>query len=89
MDEKSKKESLSELEQIEGNYYKMDFFVTFSLVVFSIYTGVFTEENVGWAVFLGILAVLFCLRGISNWRRKRRREGEVNRTCRYYFKFAK
>ena len=79
MDEKSQKESLSELEQIEGNYYKMDFFVSFSLVVFSVYLGCCTDENIGWAVFLGVLAVLFFTRGIFNWRKKTRKQAGLSK----------
>ena len=66
---KSSFESLSELEKIEGNYYKMDLFVSSSLVIFTILT-FFAEKNIGWTFLLGILAILFLIRGIRNWRNK-------------------
>ncbi len=62
-------ESLSELEQIEGNYYKMDFFVSSSLVLFTIWV-FWTEKNFVWTLLLGILAILFLIRGIRNWKNK-------------------
>jgi len=62
-------ESLSELEQIEGNYYKIDFFVSSSLVVFTIWVFL-TENNFSWTLLLGTLAILFLIRGIRNWKHK-------------------
>ena len=67
--EKSNTVSLSELEQIEGNYYKMDLFVSSSLVLFTIWVFL-SEKNFAWTVFLGILALLFLIRGIKNWKEK-------------------
>ena len=66
---KPRYESLSELEQIEGNYYKMDLFVSSSLVVFTIWVFL-AEKNFGWTLLLGILAILFLIRGIRNWKNK-------------------
>jgi hypothetical protein len=62
-------ESLSELEQIEGNYYKMDLFVSSSLVVFTIWVFL-AEKNFGWTLLLGVLAILFLIRGIRNWKKR-------------------
>lgn len=70
MNEK-KTESMEELERIEGNYYKMDFFVSFSLILFTIWV-VIAKESIGWAIFLGVLAVLFLIRGIFNWKKQRK-----------------
>lgn len=77
-------ESLSELEQIEGNYWKMDFFVGGSLILFTIWVFM-AEKNFGWTVFLGLLAVFFTIRGLKNFGRRtsaraarRRREAEEN-----------
>ncbi|MEA2064043.1 MAG: hypothetical protein U9P14_10125 [Gemmatimonadota bacterium] len=64
-----KKERLTELELIEGNYYKMDFFVSGSLVLFTIWV-FYAKETLGWTVFLGLLAVLFCIRGIMNFKKR-------------------
>ena len=66
---KHRYESLSELEQIEGNYYKMDLFVSSSLVIFTIWVFL-AEKNFGWTLLLGILAVLFLIRGIRNWKNR-------------------
>jgi len=66
---KPRYESLSELEQIEGNYYKMDLFVSSSLVIFTIVVFL-AEKNFGWTILLGILAILFLIRGIRNWKNK-------------------
>ena len=66
---KPRYESLSELEQIEGNYYKMDLFVSSSLVVFTIWVFL-AEKNFGWTLLLGILAILFLIRGIRNWKKR-------------------
>lgn len=67
--EKSQFESLEELERIEGNYYKVDLFVSSALVVFTVWV-FFSEKNFGWTIFLALLAVLFLIRGIKNWKRK-------------------
>jgi len=69
MDDKEKNEGLSELERIEGNYYKMDLFVSFSLVLFTFWV-VIAKEKIGWAIFLGVLSVLFLIRGIFNWKKR-------------------
>lgn len=66
---KPRYESLSELEQIEGNYYKMDLFVSSSLILFTIWVFL-AEKNFGWTLLLGILAILFLIRGIRNWKNK-------------------
>ena len=66
---KPRYESLSELEQIEGNYYKMDLFVSSSLVIFTI-VAFLAEKNFGWTLLLGILAILFLIRGIRNWKNR-------------------
>jgi hypothetical protein len=71
MEEKPKAESLDELERIEGNYYKVDLFVGSALVLFTIWVE-WLEKNRGWVVFLGLLAFLFLLRGLINWRRRGR-----------------
>lgn len=71
MEEKPKAESLDELERIEGNYYKVDLFVGSALVLFTIWVA-WLEKSHGWVVFLGLLAFLFLLRGLINWRRKGR-----------------
>jgi len=65
----SQYETLSELEQIEGNYYKVDLFVSFSLVLFTIWVFL-AEKNFGWTILLGILAILFLIRGIRNRKSK-------------------
>ncbi|MCE5272536.1 hypothetical protein LLH00_14750 [bacterium] len=70
MEEKPKAESLEELERIEGNYYKVDLFVSSALVLFTVWV-VLSEKSQGWAVFLGLLALLFFVRGVRNWRRHR------------------
>ena len=62
---------MEELERIEGNYYKMDLFVSFSLILFTIWV-VIAKESIGWAIFLGVLAVLFIIRGIFKRKKKRR-----------------
>jgi hypothetical protein len=69
MEEKPKVESLSELERIEGNYYKVDLFVGSALVLFTLWV-IFSEKSTGWAVLLGVMALLFLLRGMVNWRAK-------------------
>ena len=69
MNEKEKNESMSELERTEGNYYKMDLFVSSSLVLFTIWV-FFTKEIICWAGLLGVLAVLFLIRGIFNWKKR-------------------
>jgi hypothetical protein len=68
-DENLQFESLTELEQIEGNYYKMDFFVACSLVLFTIWVFM-AEKNFGWTLLLGTLALLFFIRGVRNWKEK-------------------
>jgi hypothetical protein len=70
MEEQRNNGSLGELERIEGNYYKMDLFVACSLVLFTAWDYLFSRESLGWAIFLGVLAVLFFIRGIANWRRR-------------------
>jgi len=70
MNEK-KTDSMEELERIEGNYYKMDLFVSFALILFTIWV-VIAKESIGWAIFLGVLAVLFLIRGIFNWKKQRK-----------------
>lgn len=62
-------ESLEELEQIEGNYYKMDFFVACSLVLFTVWVFM-AEKNFGWTLLLGGMAILFFIRGVRNWKEK-------------------
>jgi len=62
-------ESLSELEQFEGNYYKMDFFVSTALIIFTVWVFL-AEKNFGWTLLLGIMAILFLIRGIRNWKNK-------------------
>ncbi|MBN2289630.1 MAG: hypothetical protein JXQ83_09890 [Candidatus Glassbacteria bacterium] len=74
MSGKQEKESLSELERIEGNYYKMDFFVSSALVLFTIWDFL-SRDSLGWAVFLGVLAVLFFIRGTVNWRKRPGKSG--------------
>ena len=69
MNEKQKTESTEELDRIEGNYFKVDLFVGSALVLFTFWV-VFSERNIGWSMLLGLLAVLFLIRGIVNWRRK-------------------
>ena len=61
---------MEELERIEGNYYKMDLFVSFSLILFTIWV-VIAKESIGWAIFLGVLAVLFINRGIFKMNKHR------------------
>ncbi|MFC1544797.1 hypothetical protein ACFL4X_01385 [Gemmatimonadota bacterium] len=68
-EEKLNFESLTELEQIEGNYYKMDFFVACSLVLFTVWVFM-AEKNFGWTLLLGTIAVLFFIRGMRNWKGK-------------------
>ena len=62
-------ESMTELEQIEGNYYKMDFFVACSLVLFTVWVFM-AEKNFGWTLLLGTMALLFFIRGVRNWKEK-------------------
>ena len=62
-------ESLKELEEIEGNYYKMDLFVAGSLVLFTVWVFM-AEKNFAWTLFLGGLAILFFIRGLKNWKEK-------------------
>ena len=62
-------ESLEELEQIEGNYFKMDFFVASSLVLFTVWVSM-AEKNFGWTLLLGGMAILFFIRGVRNWKGK-------------------
>ena len=66
---KPRYESLSELEQIEGNYYKMDLFVSSSLIVFTVWVFL-AEKNFAWTLLLGVLAILFLIRGIRNWKKR-------------------
>ena len=66
-EEKAPFESLTELEQIEGNYYKMDLFVASALVLFTVWVFM-SEKNFGWTLLLGGMAILFLIRGIKNWR---------------------
>ena len=68
-EEKANFESLTELEQIEGNYFKMDFFVACSLVLFTVWVFM-AEKNFGWTLLLGTMAVLFFIRGVHNWKNK-------------------
>ena len=68
-EEKPRNISLAELEQIEGNYYKMDLFVATSLVLFTVWVFL-AEKNFIWTIFLGVMAILFLLRGVKNWREK-------------------
>ncbi len=67
--EKKNFESMEELEQIEGNYYKMDLFVASSLVLFTIWVFM-AEKNIAWTLFLGVVAVLFFIRGVKNWKER-------------------
>ena len=60
-------ESMTELEQIEGNYYKMDFFVACSLVLFTVWVFM-AEKNFGWTLLLGTMSLLFFIRGVRNWK---------------------
>lgn len=62
-------ESLEELEDIEGNYYKMDLFVANSLVLFTVWVFM-AEKDFVWTLFLGGVAILFFIRGLKNWRKK-------------------
>ena len=62
-------ESMEELEQIEGNYYMMDLFVASSLVLFTIWVFM-AEKNFAWTLFLGVVAVLFFIRGVKNWKER-------------------
>ena len=62
-------ESMTELEQIEGNYFKMDFFVSCSLVLFTVWVFM-AEKNFGWTLLLGTMALLFFIRGVRNWKGK-------------------
>jgi hypothetical protein len=66
---KQQPESLEEPEKIEGNYYKVDLFVSSALIFFAILI-VFLEKSLNWTIFLIFLAVFFLLRGIKNWKRK-------------------
>jgi hypothetical protein len=68
-EENSNFESLEELEQIEGNYYKMDLFVASSLVLFTIWVFM-AEKNFAWTLFLGVVSGLFFIRGLRNWKEK-------------------
>jgi hypothetical protein len=68
-EKKSNFESLEELEQIEGNYYKMDLFVASSLVLFTFWVFM-AEKNFAWTLFLGVVALLFFIRGVKNWKEK-------------------
>ena len=74
-EKKTQFESLAELEQIEGNYYKVDLFVSFALFIFTVWV-FFSEKNFGWTILLGILAILFFCRGIKNLKEK---DSEVKR----------
>jgi len=65
--EKMNFESMTELEQIEGNYFKMDFFVACSLVLFTVWVFM-AEKNFGWTLLLGTMALLFFIRGVRNWK---------------------
>ena len=69
IEEKKGFESLDELKEIEGNYFKVDLFVSSALIAFTIWVFL-DEKSFGWTVFLGILAILFLIRGIKNWKRK-------------------
>lgn len=69
MEEKPKNEPLEELDRIEGNYYKVDLFVASALVLFTVWV-VFSERDTVWAMLLGVLSLLFYIRGVVNWRRK-------------------
>lgn len=69
MEEKPKNEPLEELDRIEGNYYKVDLFVASALVLFTVWV-VFSERDAVWAMLLGVLSLLFYIRGVVNWRRK-------------------
>jgi hypothetical protein len=62
-------ESLGEPEKIEGNYYKVDLFVSSALIFFAILI-IFLEKSLNWSILLIFMAVLFLLRGIKNWKRK-------------------
>ncbi|MBW7997574.1 MAG: hypothetical protein FVQ81_13550 [Candidatus Glassbacteria bacterium] len=62
-------ESLEELEQIEGNYFKMDFFVAGSLALFTVWVFM-AEKSFGWTLLLGGMAILFFIRGVRNWKGK-------------------
>jgi hypothetical protein len=62
-------ESLEEPEKIEGNYYKVDLFVSSALIFFAILI-IFLEKSLNWTILLIFIAVLFLLRGIKNWKRK-------------------
>ncbi len=62
-------ESLEELEQIEGNYYKMDLFVASTLVLFAVWVFM-AEKNFAWTLILSFVAVLFFIRGGKNWKEK-------------------
>ncbi len=66
---KQQLESLEEPEKIEGNYYKVDLFVSSALIFFAILI-IFLEKSLNWTIFLIFLAVFFLLRGIKNWKRK-------------------
>ncbi|MFH1069863.1 MAG: hypothetical protein V1794_09635 [Candidatus Glassbacteria bacterium] len=68
-EEKPRNNSLTELEQIEGNYYKMDLFVAISLILFTIWVFL-AEKNIIWTLVLGVMAILFLIRGFRNWREK-------------------
>ncbi len=62
-------ESMEEIEEIEGNYYKMDLFVASALVLFTVWVFM-AEKNFAWTLFLGAVAILFFIRGVKNWKEK-------------------
>ncbi len=62
-------ESMEEIEEIEGNYYKMDLFVASALVLFTVWVFM-AEKNFAWTLFLGGVAILFFIRGVKNWKEK-------------------
>jgi di/tricarboxylate transporter len=63
-------ESLEEPAKIEGNYYKVDLFVSSALIFFAILI-IYLEKSLNWTILLIFIALLFLLRGIKNWKRKR------------------
>ena len=65
--------SLEELEKIEGNYYKMDFFVAISLVFFTLFVYL-SRDSLSWSIFLAVVSLLFFIRGFSNLGRRIREE---------------